>query len=133
VYRASAFTNASAQVHVVHTGNGSTRVTLHITGVEGAGAQTFGAHVHLKPCGPVDLDAGGHYQHAGASGSLEDREIWLDFTVNNGGNAHSQAVRPWLLDESVPRSVIIHESPTAPGTGLAGARLACIDLDGDGH
>ena len=133
LYGASAFTNASAAVHVVNTGDGSTHVTLHITGVDGSAGQTFGAHVHRNPCGPLGSDAGAHYQHAGASGSLEDREVWLDFTVNPAGNAHSEAVRPWLLDESLPRSVIIHALPTAPDTGVAGARLACIDLDGDGH
>jgi Cu-Zn family superoxide dismutase len=131
LYGASAFTNASAAVHVVNTGNGSTHVTLHITGVGGGAGQTFGAHVHRNPCGLLSADAGAHYQHAGVSGVLEDLEVWLDFTVNAAGNAHSKAVRPWSLDESSPRSVIIHASPTAPDTGAAGARLACIDLDGN--
>jgi Cu-Zn family superoxide dismutase len=86
--------------------------------------------VHQRPCGPLGSDAGGHYQHAGATGSLEDREVWLDVTVNAGGNGHSVAIRPWSLDESTPRSVIVHALPTAPDTGAAGARLACIDFDG---
>jgi Cu-Zn family superoxide dismutase len=131
LYGASAFTEASARVHVVHTGAGQTHVTLHVTGVESVAGQRFGAHVHTQRCGPSGADAGGHYQHAGATGSLEDREIWLDVTVNEAGNAHAVAVRPWSLDESSPRSVIIHALPTAPDTGVAGARLACIDLDGD--
>ena len=131
LYGASAFTNASAAVHIVNTGDGSTHVMLHITGVDGGAGQTFGAHVHRNPCGPLSADAGAHYQHAGASGVLEDREVWLDFTVNAAGNAHSEAVRPWSLDESSPRSVIIHALPTAPDTGAAGARLVCIDLDGN--
>lgn len=133
LYGPSAFTDASAKVHVVNTGSGSTRVTLHITGVAGAAGKTFGAHVHRSPCGPLGSDAGAHYQHEGASGSLEDREVWLDFTVNDAGNAHAEAARPWVLDQGVPRSVIIHALPTVPETGVAGARLACIDLDGRGH
>lgn len=32
---------------------------------------------------------------------------------------------------SAPRSVIIPAMPTDPDMGLAGARLACIDLDGE--
>lgn len=123
------FTNASARVHVVHTGSGGTKVTLHVRGADAMVGQRFGAHVHQNPCGPVGTDAGAHYLHAGATGSLEDREVWLDFSVNGAGNGHAKAVRPWSLDESSPRSVIIHADPTSP-TGGAGARLACIDLDG---
>ena len=125
------FAAASAAVHVVKTGNGETNVTLHVHGADAPAGQRFGAHVHQRPCGANGLDAGGHYQHAGATGSLEAVEVWLDFTVNDGGNGHSSANRRWELDETSPRSVIIHALPTAPGTGLAGARLACIDLDGD--
>lgn len=124
------FAGASAAVHVVKTGAGETTVTLHVRGAEAPDGQRFGAHVHQSPCGASGSDAGGHYQQAGATGSLEAIEVWLDFTVNAGGSGHSKANRPWLLDESTPRSVIIHALPTAPSTGAAGARLACIDLDG---
>jgi hypothetical protein len=131
VYGAGAFDHAAARVHIVHNGDGATHVTLHVSGVDGAAGHTFGAHVHQKPCGASAADAGPHYQHTAAVGTLEDREIWLDFTVNAGGNGHAEAVRPWALDESTPRSVIVHALPTAPETGAAGGRLACIDLDGD--
>ncbi len=124
------FADATASVHVVRTGKGGTRVTLRVRDVDAAAGTAFGAHVHVNPCGPSGLDAGGHYQHAGASGSLEEREVWLDFTVNRAGNGHAAASRSWSLDESTPRSVIIHAMPTEPTTGGAGARLACIDLDG---
>lgn len=123
------FTDASARVHVVHTGNGGTKVTLHVRNADAMEGQRFGAHVHQNPCGPVGTDAGPHYEHPGATGSLEDREVWLDFSVNAAGNGHAKAVRPWSLDQSSPRSVIIHIAPTNP-MGGAGARLACIDLDG---
>jgi superoxide dismutase, Cu-Zn family len=127
---ANPFDDASAVIHVVHTGHEGTHVTLHITGVDAPGGRTFGAHVHVNPCGPSGADAGGHYQHAAGTGSLEDREVWLDFTVNAAGNAHAEALRPWPLDDGSPRSVIIHEAATNPETAGAGARLACIDLDG---
>ncbi len=128
---ANPFAAASAAVHVVNTGTGETTVTLDVHGADAPAGQRFGAHVHQSPCGASGLDAGAHYQHAGATGSLEAIEVWLDFTVNEGGNGHSSATRPWSLDETSPRSVIIHAMPTAPDTGVAGARLACIDLDGE--
>lgn len=125
-----AFANATARVHVVHTGNGGTHVSLHIVGVDAAAGQKFGAHVHMSRCGVSGAAAGTHYQDAGATGSLEDREVWLDFTLNADGIGHAEANRPWSLDESTQRSVIIHALPTAVN-GTAGARLACIDLDGN--
>ncbi len=128
-YGASVFSDADARVHAVHNGAGGTVVTLHVTGVapSAAGAQ-FGAHVHAKACGAAAGDSGGHYQHAGAEGSLEDREVWLDVVINEAGNGHAVTARPWALDIGSPRSVVIHALATAPDTGVAGPRLACIDI-----
>jgi len=123
------FADASAVVHVVHTGNGRTHVTLHVWGVDAQPGRVFGAHVHQLPCGTSGADAGPHYAHGGATGSLEQREVWLDFAVNVAGVGHAEAKRPWSLDESSPRSVVIHADPTNEAGG-AGTRLACIDLDG---
>lgn len=131
VYGDDAFASASARVHIVRTGTGGTSVTLHMTGVDAEPGRTFGAHIHQSACGPLGSDAGGHYQHAGASGSLEEREVWLDFTINEAGNGHAMATRPWSVDETSPRSVIVHALPTDSVSGAAGPRLACIDLDGD--
>lgn len=122
------FTDATAEVHVITTGNGGSKITLHVRNAEAVAGRTFGAHVHQQPCGTEGSAAGGHYQHA-PSGDLEAREVWLDFTVNSAGNGHAEAQRQWIVDQSSPRSVIIHAAPTAPD-GTAGARLACIDLDG---
>jgi Cu/Zn superoxide dismutase len=124
------FEDASAVVQVVGRGDGSSLVTLHVSGADAVAWRTFGAHVHQSPCGPTGTDAGPHYQHAGATGSVEEREVWLDFTVNPDGNGHAETVRPWTVDETAPRSVIIHADPTTV-SGAAGARLACIDLDGE--
>jgi Cu-Zn family superoxide dismutase len=128
---ANPFAAATAAVHVVKTGGGETQVTLHVRDADGPTGQRYGAHVHVNPCGGDGSAAGGHYQHAGAGGTLEAREVWLDFTLNDSGNGHSSASRPWSLDEGSPRSVIIHAMPTNPADGAAGARLACIDLDGE--
>ena len=123
------FAAASAVVHVVRTGNDRTHVTLHVSGVDAEPGRTFGAHVHQFPCGTSASQAGPHYAHEGATGSLEQREVWLDFAINAAGAGHAEATRPWALDESSPRSVIIHADPTNE-TGGAGARLACIGLHG---
>lgn len=123
------FADASAVVHVVHTGNGRTHVTLHVSGVDAQPGRVFGAHVHQLPCGTSGAEAGPHYAHEGAIGSLEQREVWLDVAIGAAGAGHAEAKRPWPLDESSPRSVIIHADPTNE-VGAAGARLACIDLDG---
>jgi Cu-Zn family superoxide dismutase len=120
--------DATAEVHVVTTGDGGSVVTLHVRGVDADAGRTFGAHVHQAACGALASAALGHYQHA-ASGDLEAREVWLDITVNAAGNGHAEARRPWTVDQSTPRSVIIHALPTA-ADGMAGPRLGCIDLDG---
>jgi superoxide dismutase, Cu-Zn family len=120
-------------VHVVATGAGGSRVTLHVKDVAADPGRTFGAHVHVNPCGAAGTDAGGHYQHqpTAAGPTLESEEVWLDVTIDEDGNGVALSKRPWTVDESTPRSVILHASPTTPMTGVAGARLACIDLDGD--
>ena len=63
-------------------------------------------------------------------GTLEEREVWLEVTIKKRGNGITHTTRPWSVDQSMPRSVIIHALPTAEN-GTAGARLACIDLDGN--
>ena len=123
------FADAHAVVHVVETGQGKSHITLRVSGVDAPAGQTFGAHVHQFPCGSDPDAAGPHYQHAGATRKLEEREVWLDVTINKRGNGITHATRPWSVDQSLPRSVIIHADPTAEN-GTAGARLACIDLDG---
>ena len=127
---ANPFAAAVAQVHVVDDGSGGSTISLKLKGVDADPGRTFGAHVHRAACGVDPLAAGGHYQHAGATGTLEEREVWLDITVNGGGNGQSVTQRPWTIDQSTLRSVVIHALPTNEADGTAGARLACIDLDG---
>ena len=123
------FADARAVVQVVARGNGTSLVTLHVTGVDAEAGRTFGAHVHTASCGADPLAAGGHYQHAGVTGDLVDKEVWLDFTIDEEGNGHAEAIRPWIVSSSASRSVIIHALPTNATTGVAGPRLACIDID----
>ncbi|HLF40908.1 MAG TPA: superoxide dismutase family protein [Acidimicrobiia bacterium] len=123
----------TARVHEVVTGGRTTTVTLHLHGFAADQAgRTFGAHAHSGPCGTVGTSAGPHYTHPDAAPTLEEREIWLDFTVDAGGTAHAKATRDWTFEatETAPfgaRSVVVHAMPTDPG-GVAGARLACIEV-----
>lgn len=123
----------TAAVHEAVTGSGTTIVTLHLAGfAPSSSGQTFGAHAHTGPCGSDGADAGPHYTHPALLPSLEEKEIWLDFTVNPAGQAHAKAIRAWTIEPTTAapsgaRSVVIHAMPTAPA-GTAGARLACIDV-----
>src|SRR5438552_3757353 len=64
-----------AAVHETVTGNGTTIVTLHLSGFgPSAEGRTFGAHAHVNPCGSVGTDAGPHYTHPVAAPTLEERE-----------------------------------------------------------
>lgn len=115
---------AAARVHYVGTGDGRTRVRLHVTGL--APGHTYGAHAHVLPCG--EAQGGGHYRHDG-NGIDPANEIWLDVSTNADGNGHTTAEQNWPIARGHgPKSVIIHAAATDPQTGLAGAKLACVDV-----
>jgi Cu/Zn superoxide dismutase len=119
------------RVHAVSTASGSTIVTLHVTGFSaGYVGRHLGAHVHVGACGADPLASGPHYASPDADpdASLEQREIWLDFTVNAAGVAHARASRPWHIGEGDANAVVIHAMHTDPVTGAAGARLACTTV-----
>lgn len=136
---------ASAHVHSVATPDGRTIVTLHVKGF--APSTAYGAHAHVKPCGapatdPAGTSAGGHYQHVPATLELPathpaignpQNEVWLDLTTDAAGQGHAKAVVDWQFrPEPGGRSVIIHErhTSTADGShGVAGKRVACLDVD----
>lgn len=124
----------SARVHQTVTDSGQTIVTLHLKGFGAAAeGQTFGAHAHVNSCGATGAAAGPHYTHPDTALELEDREIWLDYTVDDGGNARALAKRDWTIvpTSAAPdgaRSVIFHALPTNHHDGTAGTRLACITV-----
>jgi superoxide dismutase, Cu-Zn family len=86
--------------------------------------------VHVKPCGRDPLASGGHYSDPEADPSvpLHEREIWLDFTVDENGNGHAKAKRRFAIAEGAASCIVIHAMPTNPDTGMAGARLACTTV-----
>lgn len=119
----------TAEVRSLTTASGRTIVTLHLEGFgEESEGRTFGAHAHIGTCVATSATAAlGHYTHAGTS-ALEEREVWLDFTVNGSGRASAQANRDWVFAPDGANALVIHAEPTAP-TGVAGPRLGCLAVD----
>jgi len=93
--------------------------------------RTYGAHLHVNPCGFKPEDAGPHYQHSHAHASAEN-EVWLDFTTDARGTAAGAATQDWaLVPGRLPRSLVIHAEPTRSAgaeAGAAGLRVACVTL-----
>jgi superoxide dismutase, Cu-Zn family len=99
----------------------------------------YGAHVHVRPCGPDPADAGPHYQNrpdplqpsTDPRYANPENEIWLDFTTDARGRGISATTVDWVFREHRARSVVLHETHThtEPGqAGTAGARLACVTV-----
>lgn len=115
--------------------NGDYKLVASLRGLEPN--RDYGAHVHVRPCGPTGADAGPHFQQVeapeGVSGdptyANPDNEVWLDFHTDAAGNAVTTAFGDWDL-RGAAHSFVIHEhrTKTAPGVaGDAGSRLACLD------
>ena len=127
----AALANIATRVQAVSLPNGKTIVTLDVSGMPAQYiGTTFGAHVHVNACGAAPLAAGAHYASPTANPSvpLEQREVWLDFTVDETGTAHAKATRSFHIAAGAANSVVIHALPTNSGTGAAGARLACTTV-----
>jgi Cu-Zn family superoxide dismutase len=126
---------ATARVHAVSTASGQTVVTLHVQGF--APDQEYGAHAHVAGCGTAPADPLGHLQHVQGTATdpafaNPDNEIWLDFTTDELGNGSARAKVPWVFTDRRAESVVIHAEHTHTGpsdSGVAGPRLACLDVD----
>ena len=131
---------ATADVHSVATSDGKTIVALHVRGF--APNTEYGAHAHVNACSTTNpLAAGPHFQNVvdpvkpsvDPAYANPDNEIWLDLTTNPAGDGHAKAVVDWqFAPERRAKSVIIHVEHTHTGpndSGVAGARLACIDMN----
>ncbi|WP_457253571.1 hypothetical protein [Pedococcus sp. P5_B7] len=123
------FDGASAKLTLV--GTDATQAVFVVHGVDPAVAgRTFGAHLHRGPCVAGNGGAAlGHYNHSATTPATvnDQTEIWLDVTINDGGNGQSMARVDWA-PAAGPRSVVIHANPTA-ADGTAGARLACLPVE----
>lgn len=121
-----AYSDTRTQVHA-WAADGGTEVRLKVSGMPPG--RTFGAHVHVAPCGSDPLASGGHYQHGtDATTPLASREVWLDFTTDEHGKGVGGAHVPWLIGAGTAGSVVIHANATNPTSGAAGARLVCTDV-----
>lgn len=119
--------------------DGKSKVTVEVKGLQPNRA--YGAHVHVKSCGPTGEDAGSHYQEKAdpVKPSVDpafanpQNEVWLDFHTDAQGNGTATAEGSWALaTRDDAQSVVIHETHThsEPGkAGSAGGRLACIAAD----
>jgi Cu/Zn superoxide dismutase len=128
---AGPFDAASAAVQIVSSGS-SSHTVLRVRGIEGAEGQTFGAHLHAGPCVAGQPAAAlGHYNTDVLAGVVppevsERTEVWLDFTVEDGGGTATASVP--FVPRPGTRSIVIHAAATDHTTGTAGARLACLPV-----
>jgi Cu-Zn family superoxide dismutase len=121
--------------------DGRTNVSLKATGY--LPNRTYGAHLHVKPCGTDPQAAGSRFQHnvdpaATESQSVDpaysnpQNEVWLDFTTDASGNASVTAEQPWALTaDRQPRSLVVHAEKThteASKRVTAGVRVSCLTL-----
>jgi Cu-Zn family superoxide dismutase len=101
--------------------------------------RTYGAHVHVRPCGATGAAAGPHYQNVmdpvqpsvDPAYANPSNEVWLDFTT--GAHGHGRAVSQvgWGFRPGEANSVVIHEHATStePGmAGMAGVRVGCLTV-----
>ncbi|GII79368.1 hypothetical protein Sru01_43500 [Sphaerisporangium rufum] len=118
--------------------DGRTIVQLRVQGLRPG--HTYGAHVHVRPCGPTGEHAGPHYQNVpdprqpsvDPAYANPRNEIWLDFTTDRRGDGQARAQVPWRVRGDSRRSVVVHaqRTSTAPGhAGMAGPRVACVDVN----
>lgn len=121
---------AYGRLVAVARGDGTTSVVFVVTGLDPAAAgRTLGAHVHVGPCVAGNgAAAGPHYNTGAGRPPSPENEVWLDFTIQPGGVAYASTVVPFEIAPGTARSVVIHALPTEEGTGLAGARLACLPV-----
>lgn len=121
---------AHGRLVAVAPGDGTTYLVFVVTGLDPeAAGSTLGAHVHVGPCVAGNGAAAGPHYNTGAGGPPSpENEVWLDFTILPGGVAYAYAVAPFQIAPGDAQSVVIHALPTEDGTGLAGARLACLPV-----
>ena len=121
---------ATAQVKVEQE-DGETEVSLKIQGLgRGSAGLQLGAHVHVGPCVAGNGIAAGPHFNINIAGTpiSEETEVWLDFVIGRNGTARAEAEVPFVIPPGGAASVVIHADPTAPVTGRAGARIACLPV-----
>ncbi|MFJ2031623.1 superoxide dismutase family protein [Streptosporangium sp. NPDC087985] len=123
-------TGASAEV-VAESGAVLATSTVTVDGL--LPNRTYGAHLHVNPCGVKPEDAGPHYQSTAThTHPSSTTEVWLDFTTDAEGAATAMAKQDWAFAPGrEPHSLVIHAQPTVrtgADAGDAGPRVACVTL-----
>jgi len=131
------FDSARAKITINKETDSLTTFTIRVTGIDVTGldrGQTFGSHLHTGPCmegnGPT---AGPHYNHDAASSASSPRigretEVWFDLVPDEDGMAYAETTVPFVPVDNGEMSIVVHQSPTNPTTGTAGARQACFPV-----
>jgi len=115
--------------------DGKLRIELTVSGFPPS--REFGSHLHRLACDDV-MKAGGHYQNMPfpMGGMANDptyananNEAWLDFTTDAAGKGEQEVLVDWIPRSGEARAIVFHNTKTNPG-GVAGAKLACLPIDG---
>ena len=118
---------ASAQVAAIGVPGEGTYVSFFVWDLDDTVGASYGAHVHVGPCVTGNGGAAGpHYNSGGPPDP--DHEVWLDFTVEDGGVGWSETWVPFEIPPGAAHSVVIHALPT-DASGNAGGRIACLPVD----
>jgi superoxide dismutase, Cu-Zn family len=109
---------------MVRRADGTTFVTIHVSGLEPGGR--YASHVHKQRCENGNAD--GHFQQNGpGGGTTPPNEIWLGggpFNANSGGNANENATADYTAHADAV-SVVVHDL-SLPSTAN---KVACANLD----
>lgn len=129
----TAFDNATADVRIMETPDG-TGFKLRVEGIDTSVAgQTFGSHVHVGACpapsdDPVADTTGLHYKHDANGPANPENEVWFDVVPSGTGVATADtfvSFRP--ADDDGLMSIVIHAKPT-DAAGKAGTKEVCLPL-----
>lgn len=125
VYDGKLAPDGSQASATVESSPGRTVSSLVVEGL--LAKRTYGAHLHVNPCGAKPDDAGPHFQHQQGHADAAN-EVWLDVRTDEAGMGRATAAHEWGFPAGrVPGSIVIHAQPTK-ADGTAGSRVACLTL-----
>lgn len=131
------FDSARAKITIDKETDTLSTFTIRVTGIDVTGldpGQTFGSHLHTGPCiEGSGASAGPHYNHDAASSASPVRigretEVWFDLVPDEDGMAYAETTVPFVPVDDGEMSIVVHQLPTNPTTGTAGARQACFPV-----
>lgn len=132
------FDSARAKITINKETNSLTTFTIRVTGIDVTGldrGQTFGSHLHTGPCiEGSGASAGPHYNHDVARSANpakigRETEVWFDLVPDEDGMAYAKTTVPFVPVDNGEMSIVVHQLPTNPTTGAAGARQACFPVE----